>query len=82
VFIGVARQAFLFVIFFWLLFFYCFFLSRSAISRNGPYHYRLMDGLLMLSMVGATLPAAPSVRKQKSIAFSMLLNQNIALLAF
>jgi len=25
-----------------------------------------------LSMVGATLPAAPSVRKQKSIAFSTL----------
>ena len=35
----------------------------------------------MLSMVGATLPAAPSVRKQKSIAFSMLLTRTIALLA-
>ena len=32
----------------------------------------------MLSMVGATLPAAPSVRKQKSIAFSMLFGRTIA----
>ena len=37
-----------------------------------------MDGLLMLSMVGATLPADPSVRKQKSIAFSMLFGRTIA----
>ena len=29
-------------------------------------------------MVGATLPAAPSVRKQKSIAFSMLFGRTIA----
>ena len=40
-----------------------------------------MDGLLMLSMVGATLPAAPSVRKQKSIAFSMLFGRTIVTLA-
>ena len=35
----------------------------------------------MLSMVGATLPAAPSVRKQKSIAFSMLFGRTIVTLA-
>jgi hypothetical protein len=32
-------------------------------------------------MVGATLPAAPSVRKQKSIAFSMLFGRTIVTLA-
>ena len=48
--------------------------------RRGP-QKRLMDGLLMLSMVGATLPAAPSVRKQKSIAFSMLFGRTIVTLA-
>ena len=32
--------------------------------------------------VGATLPAAPSVRKQKSIAFSMLLPKTNLAIAF
>ena len=55
-------------------------LSPRIKIRRGP-RKRLIDGLLMLSMVGATLPAAPSVRKQKSIAFSMLLTRTIAVLA-
>jgi len=54
--------------------------SRSGWSRNGRVAFSNQSAQMSLGdikaadaiYVGATLPAAPSVRKQKSIAFSML----------
>ena len=51
--------------------------SRSAISRNGPYHYRLMDGLLMPPLFGRTIACASSPPDKRIIRDSKDLTKKL-----